>query len=93
VAEPPLRQTQEPSLVRAVEQHLRDRETDQLRIRDPRPPAKTSSARQEIIDEHVNVRQQGVEVGGHNGLLGRRCNSTADFGASPPVPTTSESIV
>jgi hypothetical protein len=70
--EPALGQAQEAPLVRAVEQHLRDRQTNQLAIGDPRRPAKPPSGRQEIINEHVNVRQQGVEVGGHSGLLGRR---------------------
>jgi hypothetical protein len=43
---------QEAPLVRAVEQHLRDRQTDQLTVGDPhRLPEAASSARQEIIDE------------------------------------------
>jgi hypothetical protein len=54
---------QEAPLVRAVEQHLRDRQTDQLTVGDPqRPPEAASSARQELIDQHVKADQQSVEA-------------------------------
>ena len=81
-------QTQEAPLVRAIQEHLRDRQTDQLAVRDPRRPSEPPSGRQEIIDQHVNVRQQGVEVGGHNRPPWSTVTSTADFGAFLPVPTT-----
>lgn len=70
--EPLLGEPQEAPLVRAVEQHLRDRQADQLAIGDPRRPAKAPSGRQEIIDQHVKAGQQSVEVGGHSRPLGRR---------------------
>jgi hypothetical protein len=52
-----------------IEQHLDDRETDELAVRDPNGTTALPSAWQEVIDEHVNVRQQRAEVGGHRGLL------------------------
>jgi hypothetical protein len=69
VPQPALGETQEAPLVGTVEQHLGNRETDELAVRDPNGTTALPSARQEIIDEHVNVRQQCVEVGGHRGLL------------------------
>jgi hypothetical protein len=60
-------EAQKAALSWAIEQHLRDRQADQLAIGDPRrPPQAAPSGRQEIIDEHVKADQQSVEVGGHN---------------------------
>jgi len=72
MAEPPGGEPQKPPLVRAVEQHLRDRQADPLAVRDPDGTAEAPSGRQEIIDQHVKADQQSVEVGGHGRLLGRR---------------------
>jgi hypothetical protein len=47
-----------------IEQHLDDRETDELAVRDPNGTTALPSARQEIIDEHVNVRQQASRSAG-----------------------------
>jgi hypothetical protein len=38
-------------------------------VRDPNGATALPSARQEIIDEHINVGQLCVEVGGLRGLL------------------------
>ena len=86
VTEPLLREAQEAALVRAIEQHLRDRQADQLAVGDPRRAPEPPSGRQEIINQHVKARQQGVEVGGHNGLLWSTVIDTADFGASAAGP-------
>ena len=60
---------QKAPLARAIEEHLRNPQTDQLAVRDPRRTTKAPSRRQEIINQHVKARQQSVEVGGHSRLL------------------------
>ena len=58
VPEPLLGKPQEASLVRAIEQHLRDRQTDQLAVGDPQRTPEAPSRQQEIIDQRVNADQQ-----------------------------------
>jgi hypothetical protein len=70
--EPPSGQPQEAALVGAIQQHLRDRKTDQLAVGDQRRTPEPTSGRQEIINQHVKADQQSVEVGGHGRLHGRR---------------------
>jgi hypothetical protein len=80
--EPPARQREELAVVGDREQHLRDREADQLRVGELRRAPRTAMARsEEVIDLDVESDDEGVESGGQRGLQGRRCVNTANFGA------------
>jgi hypothetical protein len=64
------------------EQHLRNRERDQLRVGELRWTPRTAMTRpEEIIKLDVESDDEGVESGGQRGLQGRRCVNTANFGA------------
>src|SRR5579859_4107572 len=58
-------QAQEPALGMALQQDLRDRQRDELRVADPWAPACTCPGRQEIVHQHVKCGEQVVEVGVH----------------------------
>ena len=53
--EPPAREAQEPALGRAVQQHLRDRQTNQLGVGDRRAAPCTRSTRQDLIRQHESA--------------------------------------
>src|SRR6266851_1270601 len=97
VAEPPMRQTQEATLLRAVEEHLGDSERDQFRGADPRLLSRAGTLRQEIVDEDIKPDEQGVEVGRHAASLVVVALATSDFDTQPedhsPAAVNLESII
>ena len=97
VAEPALREAQEAPLLGAVEEDLRDGQTDDFCVADPWPTARTAALGQEIIGHHIKSREQGVEVGRHTASLVGVALATPDFDASPedhsPSGLNSESTI
>jgi hypothetical protein len=76
VSEPPAREAQEPALGGAIQQHLRDRQTDQLGVGDRWAAPCTWPTRQDLVSQHVKCRQKVVEVGDH------AATSVVDVGVS-----------
>jgi hypothetical protein len=74
--EPLAREAQEPTLRRAAQQDLRDRQADQFRVGDRRAAPCTRPARQDLVGQHVKCRQKVVEVGDH------AATSVVDVGVS-----------
>ena len=84
VAEAALGHAQEAALLGTVEEDLRDRQTDDLGVADPRTASTPSAALgQEIIGEHIKCGEQGVEVGWHAASLVGVAFATPDFDARP----------
>ena len=97
MAEPGAREAQEAPLGRAVEEDLRDRQTDDLGVADPRLPARASALGQEIIREDVKCDEKSVEVGRHAASLVGVALATPDFDARPEdhssMAVNSESLI
>ena len=97
--EPTVREAQEPPLLRAVQQHLRDRQADELSLTDPGPSPGTAAFGQEIVSENVKSDEQGVEVGVHEASRVDVALATPNFDTlvmSPWIantPSDSESII
>jgi hypothetical protein len=97
--EPTASEAQEAPLLRAVQQHLCDRQADELRISDPRLSPWTFALGQEIVSQYVKSDEQGVEVGVHEASRVDVAIATPDFGTlvmSPCIadpPGDSESII
>jgi hypothetical protein len=95
------RQAQEPPLGVALQQDLRDRERDELRIADPWASACTASGRQEIIHQHIKCGEKVVEVGEHEATSVVDVASATPTFDGPPIPpgqpttaaTNSESLI
>jgi hypothetical protein len=73
------RETQEPPLGVALQQDLRDRERDELRVADPWAPTCARPGRQEIVHQHIKCGEQVVEVGVHE------ATSVVDVALAPPT--------
>ena len=56
---------QKPAITRAVQQDLRHRQTDDLRVTRPGRAPNPTPLGQGIVHQHVKCREQGVEVGVH----------------------------
>jgi hypothetical protein len=65
VPQAPARQGEELAVVGNRQEHLGDRQRDELGVGDPRRPTRTAALGQEIVDAHVKCREQSVEVGEH----------------------------
>lgn len=65
MSEPVPREREELAIIRQPEQHLTDRQRDQLGIGDPRRMTRTRPDRQEVVDLHVKCNRKGVEGGEH----------------------------
>jgi hypothetical protein len=65
VSEPEAREREELAVVGQSEEHLRDRERDELGVGDPGRSARSLTSGQEVVHQHVNCREKGVEVGAH----------------------------
>ena len=85
VREAPARDGEEAPLARAAEQHLGHHQAEKLVIGDlARPPAPglpLGLGRKEGAGSAIDCDQQGVEVGAHVGLHGRRAWTTPTFDA------------
>lgn len=98
MSQPPAGQTQKPPLRGTVEKDLGDRERDQLRVTDPRSPARTRTGGQEIVGEHIKCGEKSVEVGGHETTsVVDVATATPTFGALNTTPRrpprNSESLI
>jgi hypothetical protein len=97
VPEPVAGQSQELAVVGQPQEHLGDRERNELGVADLRRGAHTSPFRQEVIHQHVNCREKGVEVGAHEASKVDVAVATPDFGAlcraSSPNSGNSESTI
>jgi hypothetical protein len=70
VAEPPARAPQEDTFARALQQHLRDHQAEQLVVVDEQGPAAADAGvrRKERAGGAIDCDKQGVKVGAHVGL-------------------------
>src|SRR5581483_2984332 len=98
VTEPAAGEAQETALGRAVEEDLRDSQTDDLGVCDPRLAPRPAPLGQEIISEHIKCDEKSVEVGRHAASLVGVASATPDFDAStedhsPAVAVNSESLI
>ena len=85
VPQPPTSEREELAIVGHAQQHLGDRQRDQLGIAELRWTTRAAMTRaEEIIETDVESDDEGVESGGQRGLQGRRCVNTANFGALNP---------
>src|SRR5680860_1162156 len=95
--EPIARQREELAVVRQPKQDLRDGERDQLSVVDSWWPARPFTSGQEVIHQHINCREKGVEVGAHEASLVDVAIATPDFGtlraASSQPNDNSESTI
>jgi hypothetical protein len=80
-SEPIARQRDELAVVGEPEEHLGDRQRDELGVADPGRSARTPPLAQEVVHQHVNCREKGVEVGAHEASLVDVAVATPDFGA------------
>jgi len=81
MAQPPAREGQELAVVGQPEHDLGERERDELGVGDPGWPAGSPPFRQEVVHQHVNCREKGVEVGVHVGSFVDVALATPSFGA------------
>ena len=81
MSQAPARRGEELAVVRTAEEHLRDRERDELGIADPRRTARSLAGGQEIVDPHVKCGDEGVKVGEHEASLVDVALATPSFGA------------
>ena len=65
VRKPPARQREELPIIGDREEHLRDRERDELGVGDLRGMTRTTAFGQEIVHAHIKCSEQSVEVGEH----------------------------
>jgi hypothetical protein len=65
VPEPPAGQGKEPAVVGDREEHLRDRQRDELGVGNARRMPGPAALGQEIVDAHVKCDDESVEVGEH----------------------------
>jgi hypothetical protein len=86
--EPITGQRQELAVVGQPQQHLGDRDRDELGIADPRWRPRPTAGGQEVIHQHINCREKGVEVGAHEASWVDVAIATPDFGA--PRATSSQ---
>ena len=95
--EPVARQRQELAVVGEPQEHLGDRQRDQLGIADPGRSARALPCGQEVVHQHINCREKGVEVGAHEASKVDVAVATPDFGAlraaSSPANGNSESTI
>jgi hypothetical protein len=85
----------------ALQEDLRDRKRDELGIADLWAPACTCAGGQEIVHQHVECREQAVEVGVHEATsVVDVARATPAFdsrsispGATPPRAGNSESVI
>jgi hypothetical protein len=95
--EPIARQRQELAVVGEPEEDLGDRQRDQFGVADPGRSTRSHPFGQEVVHQHVNCREKGVEVGAHVASLVDVAVATPDFGAlcraSSPADSNSESII
>jgi hypothetical protein len=63
--EPVAREREELAIVGQPEQHLADRQRDQLGVGEPGRMSRTRPGGQEVIDLHVKCSRKGVEGGVH----------------------------
>jgi len=76
---------QKPPVPRAVQQHLRDSQTDQLGVGDARRMSWATAGQQKVIGQDVKSDEERVEAGGH-------WTSKVDGAATPPAFDTSTSL-
>jgi hypothetical protein len=97
VPEPIARQRQELAVVGQPEEDLGNRERDELGVADPRRSTRSLALGQEVVHQHVNCREKGVEVGAHVASLVDVAVATPNFGAlchaSSPAGGNSESTI
>jgi hypothetical protein len=78
-----------------AQEHLRDRQTDQLAVADLRRPSGPRARRQgeqEVIDTHVKSDDEGVEVGEHAASVVDVAIATPTFGALVMTPRSESTI-
>jgi len=80
--QPPAREREEPPITRAIEQHLRDRQTDQFGVCDLAWSARPTTGQEEVIGQDVKSDEERVEADGHEA-------SKVDDARTPPVFDTS----
>jgi hypothetical protein len=83
--EPVARERQELAIVRQPQEHLADRERDQLGVAQLRRAARTSPTFEEIIDLDIKCDSEGVEGGEHEASL-VDVAITTPTSAPPPPP-------
>ena len=95
MGEPAAREGKELAVVGDRQEHLRDRQRDELGIGDPGWAARSLPVRQEIVNAHVKCRDEGVEVGEHGASLVDVAIATPPFGALVMTPraTNMESTI
>jgi hypothetical protein len=81
VPQAPDREAEELAVVGHAQEDLGDRQGDQLGVGDPGWPARAGSLGEEVVQQDVNCRQKGVEVGAHGASLVNVAVATPDFGA------------
>ena len=79
--EPVARQREELPIVGQPEQHLADRQGDQLGVGDPRRMSRARPGRKEVVDLHVKCSRKGVEVGVHAASMVDVAETTPPFDA------------
>jgi hypothetical protein len=99
VGQSPARERQELAVVGDRQEHLRDRQGDELGVADPGRMARTAALGQEIVHPHVKCGDESVEVGVHEASVVDVAIGNASFGAlvmspraSSPRPNTESTI-
>ena len=95
--EPIARQREELPVVGQPEEDLGNRQRDELGVADPRRSTRSLALGQEVVHQHINCREKGVEVGAHEASKVDVAVATPDFGAlcaaSSPANGNSESTI
>ena len=95
MSEPVAGDREETSVVGDTQEHLRDRQADELAVGDLRRAARPSARRQreqEVIDAHVKSDDEGVEVGVHVASEVDVAIATPTFGALVMTPRSESTI-
>jgi hypothetical protein len=93
MAQPVARDRQEPPVAGTIQQHLRNRQADQLGVGDPRRPAATTARQQEVISQDVESDEERVEAGGHGASKVNDARTPPVFDTPPPAhPAATPSI-
>src|SRR5215211_2349125 len=93
--EPVASDREEPPIVGNAQEHLRDRERDELAIGDLRRSPGAGARRkpqQEVVDPHVKCDDEGVKVGEHAASMVDVAIATPTFGALLMAPRSESTI-
>jgi hypothetical protein len=93
--EPVARDREKAPVIGDPQEHLRDRERDELAVSDLRRAARPRARRQseqEVIDAHVKSDDEGVEVGVHAASMVDVAIATPTFGALVMTPRSESTI-